>query len=566
MIFDNQQLEFTPHPLAPTFSKESNPQLVLAQLATELSSSNPQTPAQVIALLREAGFVSLWFYLKYILGASGPYDKLNEGVHLAMCNFRQRVAITPGIKAGVFTPRSLFKSTINTHGACTWELLRDPNLRIAITSSIFDRAFAFTQQVIANISENELHKALYPEWAKANRSNDELVLRNRTKRFVEPSVMPMTAGGSTQGVHVDLFIPDDIVGEDMLNADHAATADMIRMGNWLHTNLRTLVVDWNQSRVLAVGTRYGLEDPYERIMLHSKEQLGHWDELDYEVDPTGEWTTFYVPAIIAGESINPEAFTVEQLTALSIDDPWTYQSQYANNPKAAKIGDLAGYMPKDCILEWDEENHDWNIHIDDVHGIETVPLRQCDVVIAADPAASDGRPGQRNSRCAVVVAARDLKKRTFLLEAKASFWPTLEFFGQIFTLWRKFPRVIRATYFEAQGAFKSLLSPLREEQRRQKIQINLQPTPALGQKETTIRNLLQPELEKGLFYVSKEARLAFVDELRSFPGRRMDLLDATKIAVAKLHTPDPRDEDDEDDEPGSRRGSRRQAVSATTGY
>jgi hypothetical protein len=560
VIFDDERLLFSPHPSAPTFSKESNPALLLQQLMDEIGSPNASTQEKLLVLYREAGFVSLWFYLKFILGFAGPYDKLNDRVHLAMCNFRQRVATEPGIKAGAFTPRSLFKSTIFTHGGGSWEALRNPNIRMAITSSIFDRAFSFVQQIIANFSDNELHRSLYPEYGKANRSNDCLVLSNRTKRFIEPTCMPMTAGGSTQGVHVDLFNPDDIVGDDMLNADHAATADMNRMTNWLHTNLRTLVVDWTSSRVLAVGTRYGLEDPYERIMSESKERIGFWDDVDYDENPKGEWTTFYVPALIEGESICSEAFTVEALKKLAETDPWTYQSQYANNPKAAKAGDLAGYTPDVCTMEYIEGTGYVIVYKD-----ERIQLKFCDVVIAADPAGGEKRAGRKTSRSAIAVVARDPLARRFLIEAQAGFWPTTKLFDKLFEMKKKYGIIIRATYLETQGAFKALLSPLREDQLRRNVMLNLQGVPALGDKETTIRNIIQPLLDKGQLIVRGECRFAFNEELRAFPGSKMDLLDATKIALNRSHAPAESDEDD--DECEARSSSRHHPQRClTTGY
>lgn len=563
MIFDYERLEFTPHPLAPQFSADSNPKLMIDQLIREMTSQNPNVTATVITLIREAGFVSLWFYLRCILGACGPYNLLDEHLHLAMCNFRQRVATTPGIKAAGFTPRSCYKSTIWSHGANSWELLRNPNLRIGMTSSIYERAFDFVQQIIANFSSNEFHRQLYPEWEKENRSTDKLILANRTRRTVEPSVVPITAGGSTQGAHFDIFNPDDIVGDDMLNAEHGATADMVRMADWLHRNLRTLVISWTRSRIMVVGTRYGLDDPYERVMLHSKEQIGYWKEVDYEIDPKGEWTTFYVPAIVNNESINPAAFSVDSLNELAKTDPWTYQSQYMNNPKAAKIGDLASYNPRSFTVDYDNLDETYRIYVGED---EVIDLRQCDVVMAADPAGFDGTIGNKSSRAAIAVVARDPRDRRFVLEAVAGYWPTTTMFDKMFEFKNRYGKLLRATFLETQGPFKSLLSILRQEQLRRGVSLNLVGIPALGNKEATIRNILQPILSRDLLYVSATGARELLDEIRAFPGRKMDLLDATKIAVFKGYRPEA--ELDEDDEPRARRDSRllRQHVSSVTGY
>ena len=92
-------LEIAPHPEAPLFSQEKDPALVLKQAISEISSQGGfRDTEQIRQLLRQAGFVSLWFYLKFIAGYSGPYNLLNTDLHVEMCNFRQRAAVTPGIK------------------------------------------------------------------------------------------------------------------------------------------------------------------------------------------------------------------------------------------------------------------------------------------------------------------------------------------------------------------------------------------------------------------------------------------------------------------------------------
>ena len=173
--------------------------------------------------------------------------------------------------------------------------------------------------------------------------------------------MAITAGGSTQGIHVDVFDCDDIVGEDMLNSDHVAGADMAKMNNWLYSNLRTLVVSWVESKVIVVGTRYAVDDPYERLMKETHEQLGYWAPIEssYPVAEKGDWVTYYRPALQEDSngveySINPDAFTVDQIHQLLESDPWAAYSQYMNNPVAAGASDFASYDVGECSLEWDD--------------------------------------------------------------------------------------------------------------------------------------------------------------------------------------------------------------------
>lgn len=557
-------LEIAHHEKAPIFLKDKNPQLILQQLFAEMTSANGfQTSEHIRELIRQAGYVSLWFYLKFIAGYAGPYDKLNDGLHVDMCNFRQRIATTPGIKGGLFVPRSAFKSTVASHGANTWELVRNPDLRIGCTSEIADRAQSFVDTTIATFRDNEFHQWLYPEHRKANRDDTNLILASRTKRYVEPNLKAITAGGSTQGIHVDLFDADDIVGENMLNADRVSGADMARMVNWLHSNMRTLVVSWKESRVLVVGTRYAIDDPYEPIMTQTKEQIGYWNDLDYAVDPTGEWVTYYRPALQGDDSIWPDVYSKEGLAKIAETNIWLYQTQYMNNPYAAKPGDFSQYVIDKVDMTWNDAENTYEIRWED--GTKRL-LSSADVVAAGDPAASSKKTGSRTSKSATVVVARWSDDRVVVLEADAGYVEPTRFFDWLFSYREKYGHGLRQVYVEAQAGFKAFIPIGRKEEQLRGKTLGIVPVPALGDKEATIRNILQPFLNRGKLFVRRDIGDKVISELKVFPSNRMDVLDALKIAVYKTFRPDRTDEDDEDDDSEGGRTQVRRNVSAISGY
>lgn len=568
-------LQIAHHPKAPLFEHESDSQLVLRQLMDELSSGRFPTTDEFQALFRQAGLVSLWFYLKFIAGFDGPYDLLNTSLHVDMCNFRQLVATTPGIKAAMLLPRASLKTTIVTHGPNGWELLRNPNLRIGCTSQIADRAISFVQTTIRTFTKNEFHQWLYPEYVKENRSDIEMTLENRTRRYPEPNLQAITAGGSTQGGHVDLFNPDDIVGEDMLNADHQSGAEMLRMTNWLYSNLKALVVSWKQSRVCLAGTRYSVDDPYERLSKESSQHFGNWQEIEeyYPVDPNGDWTTYYRPALeydSSGKrySINPDAYSVSDIEKLLETDPWLANSQYMNNPISAGIAEWSTYEVKDFFIDYDDIEETLFLCFTEDHVQKRVDIRHCDVVLAGDPSGGATHASLNSSRASAVLTAKDANGRYFILEAEAAFIEPTKFFDLLFNYKRKYDRYVRSTYVETQAGFKSFISILRKEQQLRGEFLNFLGIPALGNKETTIRNIIQPVLAAGKLFVRADLRGKVMEEVRVFPSKKMDLLDALKIAMFKSLTPKvSEDENDEDDERSKRTGNwRREGVSPITGY
>jgi len=564
--FDNFQ--FAPHPLAPDFAADSNPQLMFKQLISEVSSRNMSTTEELRKLIRQAGLVNLWFYLKFICGYSGPYDQLNTELHVEVCNFRQRVATTPGIKAGLYLPRFSLKSTCADHGANGWELIRNPNLRIATSSEIYDRALGFVQMTNSTFSKNEFHKWLYPEHLKVNKDDQELILSSRTKNFVEPNLRPIGTGGASAGAHYDLFVSDDPVSDAMLNSDRSPTADMIRVGNWLYSNISSLVVDWNQSRILFIGTRYHIDDPFETTMLHAKEHLGDWDEEEdnYPVDPNGEWVVYYRPVICRGESIIKEKYTMDKLKRMELEDPWTYWTQFMNRPRMAKQGELGSFEVKPCKLLWhgEEDFANWCVQFED----EDQPrsLTEAVLVAAGDPAASEKRVGPGTSRSAAGVIARFSDDRIVLLEAKAGFVSPTKFFDWLFDHKEKYKMLLGTTWVEAQAGFKAFIPILRREQQFRNKVLSVQPVPALGEKQTTIKNILWPYLEKGKLFATASAMPLLLEELRVFPSRKMDILDMLKIAVFKSYRPDRSEDDDDDEDDGMEKERRKLSKIGKAGY
>lgn len=557
--FENSpRFMITPHVDAPLFQgpdwKEK-----LEFVYTEVASGNFPATEAFLKLFRQVGLVNLWFFLKYILGYASAYDKLNDSLHLSMCNFRQG-ALRLGAKDAVFVPRSTYKSTIFTHGGNTFELTRNPDIRIGVFCVVAERAQDFVEQTKRNLTENPLYAELYPEhvpsmadgtgWTKKG-----AIMPNRRVRMTEPSIRPCTAGGSTAGIHVDLADMDDLVSDDQLNADRGATADMISMRNWLQSNRHSLLISPTESRIVLAATRYGLDDPYEEVMKDAREQVGYWKEVEdyYPAQPDGEWRVYYRMAkeILqsSGEfvSICPAQYSVEYLDKMAKTDPWTYQTQYMNNPVASGSIEFAGYRLPGFTLERDE-HRGWYIVLNgDASKKENrILLSSIDVIQAIDPAASERFVSMKTSQTAYVLLAQDSKRRKFILDVKCGFVPATKWFDWMFTGKKLYP--VRRTRIEQQAGFKALESLIRKEERVRGESLSYMPIPALGDKILTIRNILQPELERGLLYVNESCRTLIEAELSTFPaGSRRDILDALKIAIKFSQRPESDEELEEHD-------------------
>lgn len=533
---------YSPHPNAPLFERDDFG-IIIDQVINEITSPNLSTSNEEIRqALHQTGLVNLWFLLKYIAGYNGPFDKLNDDLHLDMANFRQAM-IQPGRKAAGFTPRGCYKTTIFTIGGCIFILLRDPDACIELFSCVEKRSIDFFRTVQRVFDDNELFAWLYPEWVpkkNADRWNStEMVLPNRTRHYTEPSLRGHGVGCSTQGIHGSHLIIDDPVGDSQLNVERDATAEMERISNWLITNINneTLVKDHLTYQMFYTATRYGVNDSHTFIFEDPGKLYGFWDNLDIEEKPGGEWHIYNRTVIENGELIFPESFTKKKLEKMEKDDPWTYYTQYQNDPFKSGLNELNEYKVKECELVWENT---WKINYYFSGKLITVLLNECDVVIATDPGATVGRKSSKTSKSATVLYVRDWRNNRYILKLKSGYAKASTVFDWNYNLIRQFHTSHRRTLLETQGAFK-LLEDVWKDYWRQKIEkaeesgeayypLKLQGKTKSGDKKAMIRNTLQPILKDGLLYAEKSIKPKIDKAVLAFPFGDLDVMDAICLA------------------------------------
>lgn len=161
--------------------------------------------------------------------------------------------------------------------------------------------------------------------------------------------------------------------------------------------------------------------------------------------------------------------------------------------------------------------------------------------------------------------AQDASRRKFVLTAKVGFVPTTTWFDWLFEEKRKWGDMLGRTVVEQQAGFKALESLIRTEQTRRGEYLHYDPIPALGDKVVTIRNIIQPELERGNIFLNEDCSGVVETELNTFPASaRRDVLDAMKIAIKFSRRP--LSDEEEDARVNASRRSAFDDRSPTTGY
>ena len=571
-------LEILAHPQVHTeWSHEK-----LIALIDEMGKPNFDIQSHRIEL-REASLINLWFFLRMIASYSGPYSELTETLHVDMCNIRQQM-MAPGYRGAVFIPRSMFKSTIFTHGAGAWEILRNPNIRIGIVSAKVELSSMFMTAIQRVFDSNPLIEYLFPEFVPIKNSEGQLSKENkwsktetitpaRTKDMPEPTIKPIGAGGNTQGNHFDLLLADDLVGEAQLDSGHLISAEMTKIGNWFESNSETLLISPAKSRCILSATRYAVGDAYEFIFADLKEMMGYWEGMPYKIhegsevledeDPPGQWKVYYRQAIEYDKAIFPEKVSKAFLARIRKVNPWLYYTQYLNNPFAASASEFQDYELKEVQLDYSDQLG-YFVSYFTAGQMVNWRLADCEVVLALDPAASEKKMTNKTSRSAMVVQARSPDDNVFYIDCEVGYMSTTEMINNLFKLYRRYQDYIDSTNVEMGGPFKMLQSILNEEQVRQRTYIGVRQINPLPDKVAKLRNFLQPLLEQRRLFVTGRVRKYVEEELQVFPsGSLKDTLDAMELAYRHSVRPDDADELERARRTGT---SNRANVSKRTGY
>jgi len=546
------KIELVPHPFTARLFEDDG-EKVIDEVIAEISSGNfSEGNDELRQLLGMLGLSSLWVFLKLIASFSGPYDELTDHLHVDMANFYQ-TSMYPGSKASCFIGRGHFKSTLFTHGANTWEIVRNPELHINLICGIDDKAMEFLHYTQETIAENAFFKWVYgnkndpwgcyvPENTRSQRGwNDStLTLPNKKRNVMHANITASSSGGATAGSHDDLLKLDDIISDVDLTSERFGGASMQRKANWLKSSIRTLVKSWRESRVFLSATRYGIDDGYEvPIFRNCKKQLGYWEDLteEYSELPDGEWDIYYRMIKEDGRIIFPEAYTEEGLTKLEKEDPWTFWTQYYNHPFKSVFSELVQYKVHVCEIDY-VPGAGYIIHYQLGRATIEVPLADCDVVIAIDPAASEKKKSAKTSRTAVTVLATAADGKRFLIRGFADYCSVTALMDVAFDFATLFRGMYRFLGLEMQGAFKVLGPIFREEQLKRRISLHMRPIKTAGDKDARIRSNLQPLLMSGNLYCVAGFMDKFIGELKLFPdGHLKDILDSLAMGVQESKIP-----------------------------
>lgn len=510
----------------------------------ESSSGGVEKANRFIEWMKQLGLVNLWFFEKYILGPFGPWDRLTDHLHLDMANYTQSEwCLGEGAFSALAIGRGLYKSTVRTSGLAPWLLVRDPNVKILVLSSIFDHASRFCRTARTVFENNDLVRLMWPSLMKGGRAtvwNDtEWISPGRTKSGSEASVTAKGVGATSASQHFDYLLVDDPISVEDLDKDFGANSDMEKKKMWLRSALPPLVVSPNKSVTMYTFTFYSVEDYYmESIVPNVRRFFGDTDEEDFIYEkPDGVWAIYWRMTERDGESIFPEEVGMKFLRKMMTEDPWVFQTQYQNRPTLLEGSSFKEWPIKEAFCYHDENGKEESKIV--LEGV-AYPLRQCDVLMCVDWSASKKNKDEKKSKTSIEVWAILPDDKRVCIDGESGKFSVPETFDKIFKGMAKWKDYIRGVVVESNAMQLGVVQLLRKEMVDRGVFFSVLEDFVRGDKEARIKVNFGAPLAQGKIYSTVEMFRVLEREKDLFGAVKgmFDNLDSAEKAQRLLIKPD----------------------------
>jgi hypothetical protein len=264
-----------------------------------------------------------YFFAKQVLDLS----LLTDQTHKRWCKDLQHAINLNKTRFMRLKPRGTYKSSLYGVAFILWIwACVSPELRIFYTSSnalLLEEVADALNQHIGTEKNDTLYSTIFGIIKDVNAKNTSEVFNVKGRRGKGFSLILRTSGGSTQGIHPNVIIVDDPIGQK----DRTSQAERTEKERWFDT-LQPLIVPWYDTKtnlkfasIFYIGTRWHFKDLVDYILKMDKKNPDHlrWD-IEVESIYNAE-----------GKSNYPELFSDEDILALKSSMTEEFWScQYCN--------------------------------------------------------------------------------------------------------------------------------------------------------------------------------------------------------------------------------------------
>ena len=200
---------------------------------------------------------SLMLLAKECLG----YGDLNERTHGVIV----RLLSDSCRRKLICVPRGCLKSSLACVAYPIWLLINDPNKRILIDSELFTNSSTFIREIKLHLESPHMAN-LFGEFKGSTWNSDEIMIKQRTRKLKEASVVAGGVGTTKVGQHYDVIIHDDMNSPENTNS----TDNAQKVINHFKYNISILEPD---GIMVVIGTRYAENDVIGWILENEEVEL-----------------------------------------------------------------------------------------------------------------------------------------------------------------------------------------------------------------------------------------------------------------------------------------------------
>ena len=504
------------------------------------------------AILAPKPGTSPLYYLNEVILQRKTLVPMTYRAHLGLCLFAEGRTGIPEIDSAriklILVPRGMGKSTVVTKALPILRILQNRNYATGIANEKQDLANTFLGDIKNEFETNQLLRVLFPEvipddfrstiWAA-----DRIITKRDKQNPTSPSIMATGVGATVTGVHMDMWLVDDLISQNAAEAAYRGSFSEIEAADRWVGRLQPLLKSPKKDPIIFIGTRWWEGDTYERIIerwshgepkqefrwtLRYPAQRYEWDGGTVDIPAgsqtipvfrAGEIAVFKRPAIDEnGRAIFPERYDLEELEMLAQEDPVFYAGQYLLEPTAG----AASTFDSNWLKFYEVDGRQLRFR-DQTGAIRYQPVKQLTTFISVDPAFSKKHT---SARSAIPVIGTN-GKEMFLLEDFAERLDSEDdIAAKVVDFYLKYrPQKIFVETIVAQVA---VANAIRRRFREEGLgEPPLEEIRSHGQQKKAMRIYgLEHVFKRGLFHVHRSQQ-KFMHEYQTFPrGELRDILDA----------------------------------------
>ncbi len=481
-----------------------------------------------------------WFNAKVLGHEKLGSFQMTYRAHYALCRFAERRTGIPAIDNSrvqlIQVGRGWGKSLLVTKGRTMQRLITDQNWAAGIMNERQENANKFLAGIKAEFEQNAflqfLFPKLIPDFRKTVWKADQITIQRTKPNPVNPSVLAAGTESTVTGVHLNEWIGDDLLSEDMAKNLKAGLSTEVEKINSRVIQIQPLLTNPKRDPITFIGTPWYPGDTYEYI----EKVFGRGEDPNFFVwnlkfpdgntqsvtlEQKGELAIFRFKPRQNGICMFPEMFDDDTLDKLREDDPVFYSAQYELNPIAAGLASF-----KEEYLRTYDWANDYQIQYKDHENrIRFTNRRELVTILSVDPAQSKKETAARS---AIVVTASD-GERIFLLETWADRVKPSDLGNKVLEFYQKYqPERVIIEDVAYQIALADILDMIGN---KAGIQFPIYTfKPGTDIKKYARIDSLEPYFRKGYIHYNPRSQQNFLEEYIRFSpdvkGPTKDILDA----------------------------------------